>query len=320
MPIPDLVYDVGMNNGDDTAHYLDRGCRVVAIEANPLLVEQARGRFAEAIAAGRLTILGCGVADRRATLRFFVNDDRHELSSFDPAMATKQTAAGHRITEIDVDCRPLVEILREHGTPHYLKIDVEGFDLHCLDAVAALADSADPADLPATVPAYVSVEAHELTPLYRLHGIGYRGFKCVNQLRHNRPPAAGQPSALATALGEARAGVGSALATAVGPAGRRLARKAGRRLGLSGRPHQPIDGPFPHGSSGPFGERTPGVWRTADEVAYDWLHLKLGHPHRGPLRRPGWFDFHARLSPPGDAGMPFGSPDASEPAAAETPR
>ena len=33
-----LIYDVGMSNGDDTAYYLHRGFRVVAIEANPLLV------------------------------------------------------------------------------------------------------------------------------------------------------------------------------------------------------------------------------------------------------------------------------------------
>jgi len=34
----DLVYDVGMNNGDDTAYYLSLGFRVIAIEANPELV------------------------------------------------------------------------------------------------------------------------------------------------------------------------------------------------------------------------------------------------------------------------------------------
>jgi hypothetical protein len=32
---PGLIYDVGMNNGDDTAYYLRRGFRVVAIEPNP---------------------------------------------------------------------------------------------------------------------------------------------------------------------------------------------------------------------------------------------------------------------------------------------
>jgi hypothetical protein len=43
----DLLYDVGMNNGDDTAYYLYKGFRVVAVEADPVLVEAARERFAE---------------------------------------------------------------------------------------------------------------------------------------------------------------------------------------------------------------------------------------------------------------------------------
>ena len=42
MPIKDLIYDVGMNNGDDTAYYLSLGFRTVAIEADPELVEQAK--------------------------------------------------------------------------------------------------------------------------------------------------------------------------------------------------------------------------------------------------------------------------------------
>ena len=33
----DVIFDVGMNNGDDTAYYLHLGCRVVAVEADPVL-------------------------------------------------------------------------------------------------------------------------------------------------------------------------------------------------------------------------------------------------------------------------------------------
>jgi FkbM family methyltransferase len=64
MPVRDLIYDVGMNNGDDTAYYLSLGFRTVAIEANPELVEQAKSRFAREISAGRLFILNIGIADR----------------------------------------------------------------------------------------------------------------------------------------------------------------------------------------------------------------------------------------------------------------
>jgi hypothetical protein len=42
--LADLIYDVGMNNGDDTAYYLSRGFRVIAIEASPVMVEDASRR------------------------------------------------------------------------------------------------------------------------------------------------------------------------------------------------------------------------------------------------------------------------------------
>jgi hypothetical protein len=60
--VPDLIYDIGMHNGNDTAYYLFRGFRVVGVEANPLLVEQVRERFAAEIASNRLTVLNTGTS------------------------------------------------------------------------------------------------------------------------------------------------------------------------------------------------------------------------------------------------------------------
>jgi hypothetical protein len=31
----ELIFDIGKNNGDDTAHYLSNGYRVVTVEADP---------------------------------------------------------------------------------------------------------------------------------------------------------------------------------------------------------------------------------------------------------------------------------------------
>ena len=40
---PNLVFDIGLNNGDDTAYYLHLGYRVIGVEANPLLVAACKG-------------------------------------------------------------------------------------------------------------------------------------------------------------------------------------------------------------------------------------------------------------------------------------
>jgi hypothetical protein len=39
--VSDLVFDVGMNDGADTVHYLSRGFRVIAVEADPVLSNTA---------------------------------------------------------------------------------------------------------------------------------------------------------------------------------------------------------------------------------------------------------------------------------------
>jgi hypothetical protein len=57
-----LIYDVGLFDGADTAYYLFRGFNVVAIDANPVMVDKARSRFAKEIQEGRLTLFNVGIS------------------------------------------------------------------------------------------------------------------------------------------------------------------------------------------------------------------------------------------------------------------
>ena len=52
-----LIFDIGMHVGQDTAFYLAKGFRVIAVEANPLLVRDAEKHFKNQIETGQLTIL-----------------------------------------------------------------------------------------------------------------------------------------------------------------------------------------------------------------------------------------------------------------------
>ena len=47
LPLAPLAFDLGFNNGDDTALLLLQGFRVVAVEADPQLVAAGRRRFAQ---------------------------------------------------------------------------------------------------------------------------------------------------------------------------------------------------------------------------------------------------------------------------------
>ena len=273
-----LIFDVGMHNGDDTAYYLHRGYRVVAIEADPTLAKQGRQRFAREIREGRLTLLNVGIAPEDGTATFWLCEGRSEWNSFDPTAATRE---GRDCRPIEVPCRRFQGILQEYGIPHYLKIDIETYDRHCL------------ADLdPSHLPQFISIEIYALVELLQLQSLGYDRFKLVRQGRHEAiadetrtfgawawkwilpvPPLAW--------LARKGASVAKKL--------RRFAGRLARGLGL-GRTQDVGDWVFPFGSSGPFGEEAPGEWLDFDEVAFRWLAQERIYP--GEV----WCDIHATHS------------------------
>ncbi len=180
--VPDLIFDLGMHDGSDTAYYLAKGFRVVAVEANPQLCRAAERRFASEIAAGRLTILNIGVGPERGDFDFYVSQ-KLDWSSFVKAYAER---AGP-VEVVRIPCIPLDDLLRERGIPYYLKIDIEGHDRSSLAALAKLDE----------FPRYVSVEATVGYFHKTMAPLGYTGFKAVNQLHHQQvvpiyPPIEGR--------------------------------------------------------------------------------------------------------------------------------
>jgi FkbM family methyltransferase len=258
----DLIYDVGMYNGDDTARYLQRGFRVLAIEANPVFAKVARERFDAAIAEGRLTLLNVAVAPKGGVIPFWVSASP-EFSSLALSNASRY---GQSCESIEVPARPFAEILAEHGVPYYLKIDIEGADYLCLDAI----DSSDS-------PTYLSFEKWNLRDLLTAQQLGYSRFKLIAQKDFRQlffDPAAAWKS---------------------GRVGRRLERWRRRLAGLlkvAVRRERDCGPRFPCGSSGPFGEETDGPWRTFEQAACTWLAFDLGYTGSRHPKLHDWFDVH----------------------------
>ena len=61
-----VIYDFGMNNGDDVAYYLLKGHRVIGVEANPDLCAEVEERFAREIESGRLKVLNVALAEEES--------------------------------------------------------------------------------------------------------------------------------------------------------------------------------------------------------------------------------------------------------------
>lgn len=164
-----VIYDVGANNGDDLPYYLLRADRVVAIEANPLLCEQMRARFRSEIAAGRLFVENCVLSDRPgdAEVDFYIHRGFHIWSQF-PKPEPEQLGEFDRRR---LPSRFIVDVLRHHGEPLYVKIDVERFDGPLLTAMFKAGIR----------PPYVSAECQsfEIPAILALEG-GYRAFKLLD--------------------------------------------------------------------------------------------------------------------------------------------
>jgi len=276
-----LIYDIGMNNGDDTAFYLHRGYRVVAVEANPLLVAECQQRFEREIAEGLLVILNIGIAEDSGSFPFWVCEMLSVWSSFDRSIAAREGSSHHKI---DIPCRRFQSVLEEFGTPYYLKVDIEGNDALCLKGLQ-----------PENSPEYISVEATDVSLLATLRDLGYTRFKCIGQFNFmpmDLPPSKSQKNyEKAQRLLRSRN-----ILT-------RILRRVGMRQLLEQQLSKPLsygNWTFPHGSSGPFAENLPGRWQTYEELRGTYLWYKQmfeAGKHSMFWADKGysfWTDFHAR--------------------------
>jgi FkbM family methyltransferase len=163
----DLIYDIGIHRGEDTARYLDMGYRVLGVDANPVMIERCKERFAAELTKGQLSLLNVGIAEKPGLLPFYRHASNDEWSSFNQDLGWRQDGRGD---VVQVDVVPFSHLLSAFGVPFYLKIDIEGNDLHCIDALSR-----------EDLPRYVSTEAYTTDAFCWLRALGYSRFKLLNQ-------------------------------------------------------------------------------------------------------------------------------------------
>ena len=179
----DLIYDVGLNTGQDTDYYLKKGYRVVAFEAEPRNVEYCRERFADAIADGRLTIVEGAITEDRfenngnSTTRFYRSEGHSPWGSTSEDWAARNTIFGTEMESIKVKAVDFAAAMEEYGVPHYLKADIVGSEVICLRAMREFENKPD----------YLSIRSEKLVfakLIYEfdlLEELGYSSFKTVKQ-------------------------------------------------------------------------------------------------------------------------------------------
>ena len=171
---PDLVFDVGMHKGEDTAYYLAKGYRVVGFEADPDLAARCAARFE---GEPRLTILGGALAPASAGDR--VRFHRHPNSVWGTIEAGRAESTAHagRGELIEVPRIDFAAELGRHGVPAFLKVDIEGPGLLCLEGLLDCGEQPDFLSIEASHHSWAELD-RELSLLGRL---GYDRFAIVQQ-------------------------------------------------------------------------------------------------------------------------------------------
>lgn len=173
----DLIYDVGMHEGDDSEFYLKKGFRVVGIEALPSLAQTASERLRTYIESGQLVILNVAVAEKEGPLPFFESLHCSLWGTINPERGKTNDREGYRFVRRTVKGSNFASILKEYGIPYYLKIDIEGAETLCLKALKSFTSRPKFISYEA-LPASSSVMREEFAFLRTL---GYSRFKAVRQ-------------------------------------------------------------------------------------------------------------------------------------------
>jgi FkbM family methyltransferase len=184
----DLIYDIGMHEGEDSKFYLAKGFRVVAVEADPLLCEQAADRLGQFIQSGQLTIVNRAIAPTRGPIILYRCDLRG-WSTIDPDQDKGNIARGRRSEPVKVEAITMAELVGEYGDALYMKIDIEGMDRQAVQSLAATAIRPKYLSMETTFARYPTFDEAR-KDLDALAGLAYDRFKIVDQRRVSRqvPP------------------------------------------------------------------------------------------------------------------------------------
>lgn len=134
----DLCFDIGAHVGNRLLPWTRLGATVVAVEPQPALLDFLRSVYGR---SPRITLIdkAVGAAPGRATL--------HVSSRFPTVTTLSQRWIGavqHDASfanvrwdhQVEVEVTTLDQLIAQHGTPQFCKIDVEGFELAVLQGLS----------------------------------------------------------------------------------------------------------------------------------------------------------------------------------------
>lgn len=162
-----IIFDIGANAGNFSHKYQDK-CKIVSVEANPILAEALKKRFSE---KSNIFVENCAISNKKGTINFFICA-QDQMSSCNRNWLETLRYKKHGIQKtIEVPAITLDDLIEKYGSPHHIKIDVEGYELEVISGLSKKVGSIQFE--------YIREEFETLTvPIFfKLKNLGYDKFK-----------------------------------------------------------------------------------------------------------------------------------------------
>ena len=128
-----IIYDLGAAKGENIDYYLLKSDLIVCVEANPKNCEEILRKYEKEIKIGKIKIENCviGIEKDLEKSDFYIHKKNYLLGQF----PEPEEHVFNEFEKIIISYKTVDQIFKQYGKAHYIKIDLENYDVKVLEKI-----------------------------------------------------------------------------------------------------------------------------------------------------------------------------------------